>query len=152
MIIDSYSKAGCNSMHTTKRYLFHGVSLCASHTPYPSVLDFWKIKLEKSSWTNWILVYFKLNFEIWIEFLKLIFLKVKIQFVKLHFSNFIAQKLSSISKIISFLTQLCWLLSIDGARKKWLEAEIWHDLKQKQKSWQYSAQKSAIDQGPINFL
>ena len=30
------------------------VALRNPHTPYPSVLDFWKIKLEKSSLMNWI--------------------------------------------------------------------------------------------------
>ena len=31
-------------------------------TPYPSLLDFWKIKLEKSSSTNWIFSLFRTRF------------------------------------------------------------------------------------------
>ena len=41
-----------------------GLSLppLASLLPYPSVLDFWKIKLEKSSLTNWIFSLFPTGF------------------------------------------------------------------------------------------
>ena len=37
------------------------VGLRSLHSPYPSVLDLKKIKSEKSSLTNWILVYFELD-------------------------------------------------------------------------------------------
>jgi hypothetical protein len=69
------------------------------HSPYPSVLDFWKIKFEVSSSTNWIFNLQKL-------ISKLIFAgytgsknpvgdKLKIQFVKLDFSKLIFQKPST---------------------------------------------------------
>ena len=61
--------------------------------PYPSLLDFWKIKFEKSSATNWI-------FNLQKSISKLIFAgytgsknpvrsRRKIQFVELDFSNLI---------------------------------------------------------------
>ena len=68
-------------------------------TPYPSVLDFWKIKFEKSSSTNWI-------FNLQKSISKLIFAgytgsknpvrnRLKIQFVELDFSKLIFQKSST---------------------------------------------------------
>ena len=63
-----------------------------SINPNPSVLDFWKIKFEKSCFTNWI-------FNLQKSIFKLIFLgytdAVKIQFVELDFSNLIFQKPST---------------------------------------------------------
>ena len=68
-------------------------------TPYPSVLNFWKIQFEKSSSTNWI-------FNLQKSISKLIFAgytgsknpvrnRLKIQFVELDFSNLIFQKSST---------------------------------------------------------
>ena len=62
-----------------------------SHTPYPSVLDFWKIMLEKLSLTNWIFSLFRNGFLLQNQFWNW-FLKVKNQvpqtrFFKLDFSN-----------------------------------------------------------------
>ena len=70
-----------------------------SLTHYPSVLDFWKIKFEKSSSRNWI-------FDLQKSISKLIFPgyaggkspvqnRLKIQFVKLDFSNLIFKKSST---------------------------------------------------------
>ena len=67
--------------------------------PYPSVGDFWKIKSEKSSSTDWI-------FNLQESISKLIFAsytgsknpvgnRLKIQFVELDFSNMIFQKSST---------------------------------------------------------
>ena len=66
------------------------------HSPYPSVLDFWKFKFKKLSLTNWI-------FNLQKAISKLIFAgytgsknpvrnRLKIQFVELDFSKLIFQK------------------------------------------------------------
>ena len=36
-------------------------------SPYPSVLDFWKINLEKSNLTNWIFSLFRTGFSVYFE-------------------------------------------------------------------------------------
>ena len=77
------------------------------HMPYPSVLDFLKIKLEKSNLTNWIFSLFrtgllppaqpgKINFEI-------DFCRSKIQFLELDFSNLIFQKSSTDGQCVRLL-------------------------------------------------
>ena len=65
---------------------FHGNMCFMLLTPYPSALDFWKIKLEESCSS-------KNNFEI-------CFCKSKIQFVQLDFSNLCELKTIVHEKII----------------------------------------------------
>ena len=88
-------------LHLTKVYSALGLSLPRCylydltwhHLPYPSVLDFWKSKFEKSSMTNWI-------FNLQKSISKLIFAgytgsknpvrnRLKVQSVELDFSNLI---------------------------------------------------------------
>ena len=68
-------------------------------TPYPSILDFWKIKFKKSNSTNWI-------FDLKKSISKLIFAGytcsknpvqngLKLQFVDIDFSNLIFQNSST---------------------------------------------------------
>ena len=79
-------------------------------TPCWSVLDFWKINLEKTSLTNWIFSLFRTDFfclcSLQKSILKLIFAsytgsknpvrnRIKIQFVELDFSKLIFQKSST---------------------------------------------------------
>ena len=35
-------------------YLHKPISVLGTQSPYPSLLDFWKIKFKKSSWKSWI--------------------------------------------------------------------------------------------------
>ena len=76
-----------------------GLHAIISILPYPFVLDFWKINLEKSSSTNWIFRLFqtefllpglpaKINLEI-------DFCRLKIQFVELDVSSLTFQKSST---------------------------------------------------------
>ena len=79
-------------------------------SPCWSVLDFWKINLEKSSWQTWFLAYFELDFyflcSLQKSISKLIFAgytgsrnqvwnRLKIQLVKVDFSKLIFQKSST---------------------------------------------------------
>ena len=78
------------------------------------MLDFWKIKFEKSSYMNWI-------FNLQKSILKLIFAgytgsknpvwnRLKIQFVELDFSNLIFQvQMDRALVLIENLTKVCWI-------------------------------------------
>ena len=88
-----------NPMPTRQGYLFSLWPFITWQTSCWSVLDFWKIKFEKSSSTNWI-------FSLQKSILKLIFAgytgsknqvrnRLKIQFVELDFSKLIFQKSST---------------------------------------------------------
>ena len=47
-----YTSPSLSALQT--RLLDGAIAHWSKFTPYPSVLDFWKIKFEKSSFTNWI--------------------------------------------------------------------------------------------------
>ena len=80
--------------HQSKQYKTDRSTMCpiifsslnslsiSSQSPYPSLLNFWKIKFEKSSLTNWIL-----TCPVWN--------RPKIKFVEIDFSNLIFQKSST---------------------------------------------------------
>ena len=71
---------------------------------YPSVLDFWKIKFEKSSSTNWI--FGSISKLIPAGSKNPVWNRLKIQFVKLDFSNLIFQKSSTDKQGLSYVTDV----------------------------------------------
>ena len=60
-------------------------------SPYPSVLDFWKIKLKNSSSTNWIFILFRTGFLLHVQpakiYFEIDFCRLKIQLVELDFQT-----------------------------------------------------------------
>ena len=83
------------------------LALVKSQSPCWSVLDFWKINLEKSSLTKRILILFETEFVLpvlpaKINF-KIDFCRLKIQFVELEFSNLIFQNSSTDQQWVNFL-------------------------------------------------
>ena len=62
LLMMSYTSGVCREIYRNRVNYYSVIYFSRTLSPYPSVLDFWKIQLEESNLTNWIFSLFQTGF------------------------------------------------------------------------------------------